>query len=144
MPPAQFKVRIARDIAQISAAQWDACANPPDLSERAAGGERFNPFISHAFLLALEQSGSVGGRTGWAPAHVLVEDEAGRLLAAAPTYVKSHSQGEYVFDHGWAQAYAQAGGRYYPKLQVAVPFTPGDGAAAAGRPERPAGSARGA
>ena len=127
MIPAQFKVRIARDIAQISAAQWDACANPPDLSEPAAGGERFNPFISHAFLLALEQSGSVGGRTGWAPAHVLVEDEAGRLLAAAPTYVKSHSKGEYVFDHGWAQAYAQAGGRYYPKLQVAVPFTPATG-----------------
>jgi len=127
MLPAQLKVRVARDIAQIGAAQWDACANPPDLSERAAGGERFNPFISHAFLLALEQSGSVGGRSGWAPAHVVVEDQAGRLLAAAPTYVKSHSQGEYVFDHGWAQAYAQAGGRYYPKLQVAVPFTPATG-----------------
>ena len=122
--PSDSRSASASDIAQIGAAQWDACANPPDLSEHAAAGERFNPFISHAFLLALEQSGSVGGRSGWAPAHVLVEDEAGRLVAAAPTYVKSHSQGEYVFDHGWAQAYAQAGGRYYPKLQVAVPFTP--------------------
>jgi predicted N-acyltransferase len=138
MLPAQFKVRVARDIAQISAAQWDACANPPDLSERAAGGERFNPFISHAFLLALEQSGSVGGRSGWAPAHVLVEDEAGRLLAVAPTYIKSHSQGEYVFDHGWAQAYAQAGGRYYPKLQVAVPFTPATGRRLLVSPNAPA------
>jgi predicted N-acyltransferase len=127
MPPARLKVRVVRDIAQIAAAEWDACANPLGLSEPEAAGERFNPFISHAFLLALEQSRSVGGRSGWAPTHVLVEDEAGRLLAAAPTYIKSHSQGEYVFDHGWAQAYAQAGGRYYPKLQVAVPFTPATG-----------------
>jgi uncharacterized protein len=127
MPPARLKVRVVRDIAQSAAAQWDACANPPDLSEPEAAGERFNPFISHAFLLALEQSRSVGSRSGWAPTHVLVEDEAGRLLAAAPAYIKSHSQGEYVFDHGWAQAYAQAGGRYYPKLQVAVPFTPATG-----------------
>jgi predicted N-acyltransferase len=122
-----LKIRIVRDIAKIDAAQWDACANPSDLGEDAAGGERFNPFIGHAFLLALEQSGSVGGRSGWTPMHVLVEDETGRLIAAAPTYAKSHSQGEYVFDHGWAQAYAQAGGRYYPKLQVAVPFTPATG-----------------
>jgi len=127
MPPARLKVRVVRDIAQIGAAEWDACANPPDLREPEAGGERFNPFISHAFLLALEQSKSVGGRSGWSPTHVLVEDDDGRLLAAAPTYIKSHSQGEYVFDHGWAQAYEQAGGRYYPKLQVAVPFTPATG-----------------
>ena len=138
MPLAQFKVHVARDIAKIGAAQWDACANPPGLSEQAAGGERFNPFISHAFLLALEQSGSVGGRTGWAPVHVLVEDEAGRLLAAAPTYAKTHSQGEYVFDHSWAQAYAQAGGRYYPKLQVAVPFTPATGRRLLVAPSAPA------
>jgi len=127
MSACQFNVRIARDLAKVDAAQWDACANPPDLSAEEAAGERFNPFISHAFLLALEQSGSVGGRTGWGPMHVLVEDEAGRLIAAAPTYAKSHSQGEYVFDHGWAQAYARAGGRYYPKIQVAVPFTPATG-----------------
>jgi uncharacterized protein len=127
MPSAQFKVRIAREMAEVDAAQWDACANPPGMSEEASAGERYNPFVSHAFLLALEQSGSVGGRSGWAPMHVLIEDGAGRLVAAALTYAKSHSQGEYVFDHGWAQAYAQAGGRYYPKLQIAVPFTPATG-----------------
>jgi predicted N-acyltransferase len=122
-----FTVRIAQNLAKVDAAQWDACANPSGATAEEAAGERFNPFISHAFLLALEQSGSVGGRTGWAPMHVLVEDKAGRLVAAAPTYAKSHSQGEYVFDHSWAQAYAQAGGRYYPKIQVAVPFTPATG-----------------
>jgi uncharacterized protein len=127
MPSAQFKVRIAREMAGVDAAQWDACANPPGMSEEASTGERYNPFVSHAFLLALEQSGSVGGRSGWAPMHVLIEDEAACLVAAAPAYAKSHSQGEYVFDHGWAQAYAQAGGRYYPKLQIAVPFTPATG-----------------
>ena len=127
MASVPFKVRIAREIAKVDAAAWDACANPRVPSARDASGERFNPFIAHAFLLALEQSGSVGGRSGWTPMHVLVEDQDGRLLAAAPTYAKSHSQGEYVFDHGWAQAYAQAGGRYYPKLQVAVPFTPATG-----------------
>jgi predicted N-acyltransferase len=86
--------------------------------------QRFNPFITHAFLYALEASGSVGGRTGWAPAHLTVEDAGGRMVAAAPCYLKSHSQGEYVFDHAWADAYERAGGDYYPKLQVAVPFTP--------------------
>ena len=94
------------------------------MSEEEACGERYNPFLSHAFLDALEQSKSVGGRTGWAPAHVLVEDGAGRLVAAAPSYLKSHSMGEYVFDHAWAQAYERSGHKYYPKLQVAVPFTP--------------------
>jgi predicted N-acyltransferase len=127
MSAATFKVRIAREIAEVDAVQWDACANPAPAVEETSGGERYNPFISHAFLLALEQSRSVGGRSGWAPMHVLIEDKAGRLVAAAPTYAKSHSQGEYVFDHGWAQAYARAGGRYYPKLQVAVPFTPATG-----------------
>jgi uncharacterized protein len=117
------KIRTVTSLAQVTAAQWDACANLAG-SETLSGGERFNPFITHAFLLAMEQSVSVGGRTGWTPTHLLVEDDAGRLLAAAPAYCKSHSQGEYVFDHGWAQAFAQAGGRYYPKLQVAVPFTP--------------------
>jgi uncharacterized protein len=80
--------------------------------------------VSHAFLSALEDSGCVGGKTGWAPVHILVEDEAEKLLGAAPCYLKSHSMGEYVFDHSWADAYTRAGGRYYPKLQVAVPFTP--------------------
>ena len=117
-------VRSVESVGDVPAAAWDACANPPGLAAEAAEGERFNPFVTHAFLLALEQSRSVGGRSGWAPAHVLVEDAAGRLVAAAPTYLKSHSQGEYVFDHSWADAYQRAGGHYYPKLQVAVPFTP--------------------
>ncbi len=121
---ATLTVRTIESIADVSAGPWDACANPPGLSVEAGAGERFNPFIAHAFLLALEQSRSVGGRSGWAPAHVLVEDSDGRLVASAPTYLKSHSQGEYVFDHSWADAYQRAGGRYYPKLQVAVPFTP--------------------
>jgi hypothetical protein len=83
-----------------------------------------DPFLSHAFLSALEDSGSVGPGTGWTAAPILVEDEASHLVAAAPAYLKTHSQGEYVFDHGWAEAWTQAGGDYYPKLQVAVPFTP--------------------
>jgi uncharacterized protein len=82
---------------------------------------------SHAFLAALEDSGAVSARTGWLPQHVVVEDENGALLAAMPGYLKSHSQGEYVFDHGWAEAYERAGGDYYPKLQVSVPFTPVNG-----------------
>lgn len=120
-------VQVATSIAAIAAPDWDLCANPPGPGEAAdAAGERFNPFLSHAFLGALERSGAVGGRTGWSPVHVTVHD-AGRLVAAAPTYVKTHSQGEYVFDHSWAEAYSRAGGRYYPKLQVAVPFTPATG-----------------
>ena len=127
MPPMTsmtFTARVASSIAAVDAAGWDACANPPGRSRSDAEGERFNPFITHAFLHALEASGSVGGRSGWTPAHVVVEDPAGRMVAAAPTYLKSHSQGEYVFDHAWADAYERAGGRYYPKLQVAAPFTP--------------------
>jgi predicted N-acyltransferase len=89
--------------------------------------QTYNPFISHPFLAALEQSKSVGPRTGWQPRHVLVRTADGTLVAAAPCYLKSHSRGEYVFDHGWAEAYARAGGSYYPKLQVAVPFTPATG-----------------
>ena len=124
MAPARFTARTIDSLALVDARAWDSCANPAGLSEPAAAGERYNPFVSHAFLIALEQSRSVGGRTGWTPAHVLVEDLAGRLVAAAPAYLKTHSMGEYVFDHSWAQAYEHAGGRYYPKLQVAAPFTP--------------------
>ena len=83
-----------------------------------------DPFVSHAFLSALEQSKSVGQGTGWTPAPILIEDEADHLLAGAPAYLKTHSQGEYVFDHGWAEAWERAGGEYYPKLQISVPFTP--------------------
>ena len=93
-------------------------ANPP--------GAPCNPFLSHAFLLALEQSGSATRQSGWQPAHLLLEDH-GTLIGAAPMYVKSHSYGEYVFDHGWAQAFERAGGAYYPKLQITVPFTPASG-----------------
>jgi predicted N-acyltransferase len=99
-------------IAEIDAAEWDACAGTD------------NPFVRHAFLSALEDSGSAGGRTGWLPQHAVLRDHAGRVVAAAPMYAKSHSYGEYVFDHGWANAFERAGGRYYPKLQVAVPFSP--------------------
>lgn len=99
-------------IADIPGMDWDACAGDD------------NPFAGHAFLLALEESGSAGPRTGWMPQHAVLRDEAGRVVAAAPMYAKSHSYGEYVFDHGWAQAFERAGGAYYPKLQVAVPFSP--------------------
>jgi predicted N-acyltransferase len=104
--------------------------------------ERYNPLISHAFLKALEDSGSVSPKTGWAPAHVLVH-RAGELVAAAPTYIKSHSLGEYVFDHAWADAYERAGGDYYPKLQVAVPFTPATGRRLLIRPDVDQDEARG-
>jgi predicted N-acyltransferase len=115
-----FQVKVAQGLKAVPAAEWDACA----LHSSTGEDDPFNPFVSYAFLSALEDSGCVGPKTGWAPLHVLMEDEAERLLGAAPCYLKSHSQGEYVFDHSWADAYSRAGGRYYPKLQVAVPFTP--------------------
>ncbi|MBM3578493.1 MAG: N-acetyltransferase [Alphaproteobacteria bacterium] len=118
----RFSVRYAESLESVAAEAWDACANPPSLPESV--GERYNPFVSHAFLRALELSKSVGRRTGWTPAHALVEDSRGRLVACAPAYIKTHSLGEYVFDQSWAQAYELAGGRYYPKIQVAAPFTP--------------------
>ena len=118
--PTELTLRIANAITDISADAWDACANP-------AGEETYNPFLSHDFLAALELSGSVRNRTGWQPMHLVAEESTGRLIGAAPCYAKSHSQGEYVFDHGWADAYERAGGKYYPKLQVAVPFTPATG-----------------
>ena len=107
--------RIADGIAAIPAAEWDACAGDA------------NPFVSHAFLSILEASGSATARTGWQPVPVIVDGQDGRPAGIAPAYAKSHSQGEYVFDHGWADAWQRAGGEYYPKLQVAVPFTPAPG-----------------
>ena len=107
-------VRIAAGVGQLPAAEWDALA----------GG---NPFLSHAFLTALEDSASVGPGTGWSPAPMVIEGEGERLEAALPAYLKDHSQGEYVFDHSWADAWHRAGGSYYPKLQIAVPFTPATG-----------------
>lgn len=101
-----------RSIAAIAPASWDRL-----------GGHR-HPFLRHAFLKALEESGSVGGRSGWNPHFPVLQNEEGELLAAAPLYLKSHSYGEYIFDQGWAQAFERAGGQYYPKLQVAIPFTP--------------------
>ena len=115
-----FQVKIAQGLKAVPATDWDACAVGTGLGD----DDPFNPFVSHAYLSALEDSGCVGGKTGWAPVHILAEDEAGKLLGTAPCYLKSHSMGEYVFDHSWADAYARAGGRYYPKLQIAVPFTP--------------------
>jgi predicted N-acyltransferase len=116
-------------LSNIDPAAWDDCANPraalhADAGSSAASKETHNPFVSHAFLSSLEESGCVGGRTGWSPAPVTVRRADGSLAAAAPAYLKSHSMGEYVFDRGWAEAYERAGGSYYPKLQVSVPFTP--------------------
>jgi hypothetical protein len=111
----EFVAKVAAGVAGLNAHAWD----------RLAGDD---PFVSHAFLSALEDSGSVGSGTGWTPAPILVEDDASHLLAVAPAYLKTHSQGEYVFDHGWADAWQRAGGDYYPKVQVAVPFTPVPGA----------------
>ena len=107
-----FSARVLGGIGEVAAAAWDACA----------GGD--NPFVSHAFLSALEESGSAAPETGWAPRHLVVEDASGAIVGCAPAYLKSHSYGEYVFDHAWAAACERAGGSYYPKLQVAVPFTP--------------------
>lgn len=102
---------IAKSVGQLDAGQWDALA----------GG---NPFMSHAFLSALEDSGSVGGGTGWSAAPIIIKGDDGALAGALPAYLKNHSQGEYIFDHHWADAYENAGGRYYPKLQIAAPFSP--------------------
>ena len=111
----EISVQVVTRIADIPAAVWDACAGTN------------NPFVSHAFLNALESSGSVSPETGWLPQHLFAADESGRVAACIPTYLKNHSYGEYIFDWGWAEAYEQAGGNYYPKLQSAVPFTPAMG-----------------
>jgi uncharacterized protein len=113
---AESTLRVEPRIAAIPAAEWDACANPDPAT--------YNPFLSHAFLKALEDAGTVGGRSGWTPQHLVLEAEKGAVAGVAPAYLKTHSQGEYIFDHGWAEAYQRAGGSYYPKLQIAVPFTP--------------------
>ncbi len=118
-----FSVRVASRIGEIAAGDWDSCAQ--GMTATVAGAPcPPNPFISHAFLMALEESGSAARETGWLPHHLLVEDGSGALIGCMPCYLKSHSLGEYVFDHGWADAYLRAGGRYYPKLQASVPFTP--------------------
>ena len=143
-----FTIRIVDDINTIDAGRWDALAQTdagqpaeeslvptPGLDAGSARRDRdgaaartsINPFVSHAFLSALEDSGCVGPRVGWLPQHLVLEGPSGTPLAIAPAYLKSHSQGEYVFDAGWADAFERAGGRYYPKLQLSVPFTPATG-----------------
>src|ERR1041385_3931421 len=119
----ELRIRIVPSIADVAAGAWDACANPTSNSQ----GHAYNPFISHAFLHALEASGSATARTGWQPQHLIAETEDRTALGAVPAYLKSHSRGEYVFDAGWAEAYERAGGSYYPKVQVSVPFTPATG-----------------
>jgi hypothetical protein len=118
MPP-EAVLRVVPRLAEVSAAAWDACASPT--------GIPYDPFTAHAFLSALEESGSATAKTGWAPQHLILERGQGAIAACMPLYVKGHSYGEYVFDHAWADAFHRAGGRYYPKLLSAVPFTPAAG-----------------
>jgi predicted N-acyltransferase len=120
------QIEVLSQVADIPAQAWDACANPDPA--------RHDPFVTHAFLKALEDAGTVGGRTGWTPRHLVLR-RAGEIAGCAPCYLKAHSQGEYVFDHSWAEAFMRAGGRYYPKLQIAIPFTPVPGRRLLVRPD---------
>ena len=143
MASSEITLEAVSSISQITAPEWDACANPvPDpgslesLDTLAPSGSPeaepvgsrhpYNPFVSHAFFAALEASKSACARTGWGPRHLLAKRD-GKIAGIVPCYLKSHSQGEYVFDRGWADAYERAGGQYYPKLQASVPFTPATG-----------------
>jgi len=122
MSETSIEISILTSLHEIDADEWDACAAP----ETSDGGRPHDPFTTHRFLTALEDSRSVGTGTGWQPQYLAARAD-GELIATAPLYAKGHSQGEYIFDHNWAQAYERAGGRYYPKLQMAVPFTPATG-----------------
>jgi predicted N-acyltransferase len=143
MASSEITLEAVASASQIPAEDWDACANPlpepaslngldtlastsPAARSCSASILRYNPFVSHAFFLSVEESGSAVARTGWGPRHLLARLD-GQIAGIVPCYLKSHSQGEYVFDRGWADAYERAGGRYYPKLQVSVPFTPATG-----------------
>ena len=156
-PMIEVTLRVANSLKEVAAEAWDACANPvmgrdhgngADLAPRNAQEntleDQYNPFISYDFLSSLELSQSVRTRGGWQPLHLLAEDSNGTLVGAVPCYAKTHSQGEYVFDHGWAEAYERAGGNYYPKLQVSVPFTPATGRRLLVRPGPEADAVRGA
>jgi predicted N-acyltransferase len=136
-PPASLTLDVVPSFRDIDRGGWNACARaaiapaaepPPATADDdlypAYEHTADNPFVTHAFLSALEESGSAVSRTGWAGAHLIARDGDGTVAGAVPAYLKGHSRGEYVFDQGWAEAYEAAGGRYYPKLQVAVPFTP--------------------
>ncbi|MET3838811.1 GNAT family N-acetyltransferase [Bradyrhizobium sp. OAE829] len=143
MASSEITLEAVPSASDIPAAEWDACANPkgdpnslenldtlasPDASGDSCADSKpaYNPFVSHAFFAAAEASGSACARTGWGPRHLLARLD-GKIAGIVPCYLKSHSQGEYVFDRGWADAYERAGGRYYPKLQASVPFTPATG-----------------
>ena len=128
-PAATLTIALVERIDAIPAAEWDRLAGPD------------NPFVGHAFLRLLEESGSVGPKTGWEPRHLTARDAAGRLVGAVPLYLKGHSYGEYVFDHAWANAWERAGGEYYPKLQAAVPFTPVTGPRLLTAADSPTGTA---
>jgi len=128
-PPLRPSVRLLPDLSGIPGEEWDACAGTQ------------NPFVRHAFLRLLEESGSVGADTGWHPRHLVLEDGSGRLIGAVPLYLKTHSYGEYVFDHAWANAWQRAGHSYYPKLQATVPFTPVTGPRLLIRPDAPSDTA---
>ena len=122
MTATDIEISVVGGLDSVAPEDWDACACP----EVADGGRPMDPFTTHRFLKALEDSGSVGTGTGWRPRYLLARSD-GELIGSAPLYAKSHSQGEYIFDHNWAHAWERAGGRYYPKLQIAVPFTPATG-----------------
>ena len=119
MTETPIEISAHADLTTVSPADWDACAG-------AVEGRPVDPFTTYRFLRALEVSGSVGPGSGWQPRYLTAHQD-GQMIAAAPLYAKGHSQGEYIFDHNWAHAYENAGGRYYPKLQIAVPFTPATG-----------------
>ena len=151
MTDTELRLRVVPAIGDVPAADWNACANPRSTEEKTNEGSTvnngsaetalqlggkapeidrtlfYNPFLNHDFLSSLEDSKSVGGRSGWLVQHLLADDRNGTLIGAAPCYLKTHSRGEYVFDRGWAEAYENAGGSYYPKLQVSIPFTPAPG-----------------
>jgi uncharacterized protein len=137
MDSSEITLEAVPSVGDVPAEEWDACANPvpdPDslngldtlAGSCPASKPYYNPFVSHAFFSAAEQSGSATARTGWGPRHLLAKVDD-RVVGIVPCYLKSHSQGEYVFDRGWADAFERAGGRYYPKLQCSVPFTPATG-----------------
>ncbi|HCC45685.1 MAG TPA: GNAT family N-acetyltransferase, partial [Gammaproteobacteria bacterium] len=125
-------LRACASIKEIGVEAWNRCANPAQAGIDC--NHAYDPFLSYAFLSALEDSGSAGSSTGWAPYHLCLEDEH-QIVGVLPLYLKSHSQGEYVFDYSWADAFERAGGRYYPKLQCSVPFTPATGRRLLTRPD---------
>ncbi len=129
MTETRIEIEAVGSLTDIAPEDWDACACP----EVEGGGRAFDPFTTYRFLHALEASGSVGAGTGWQPQYLVARAD-GQVIGVAPLYAKSHSQGEYIFDHNWAHAYERAGGRYYPKLQITVPFTPATGRKLMARP----------